>query len=86
MRYCSNCGGTKLKYEENMGGVKGFILYLLAFGVLIWIPILGWIAAPVCLAYGINALTKPTTYTAICKDCGKKEEVDKEHYQRYVSK
>ena len=86
MRYCSNCGGTKLKYEENMGGVKGFIASLLAFGTLIWIPILGWIAAPICLVWGIGSLAKPTTYTVICKDCGKKEIATKEQYKRYVSK
>ena len=49
-----------------------------------WIPVIGWIGAPICFIFAFLALLLPTTYTATCKDCKTVVAITKEEYEEVM--
>ena len=79
---CKKCNGDVVykKYAR--------FTYTLAFffagGCMMWIPILGWIGAPICFIFALLMLFCPTHYFIQCKDCGALENITKEEYEEVM--
>lgn len=67
-----------------------FIICVLGFSVSLWIPILGWICAPILLIMAFVALVSAILgiftkqYTFMCNDCKSKYKIDKSEYNEIV--
>ena len=65
------------------------IILLLAGGCLIWIPILGWICAPISIILGLVFIVVGLVYIPIggatinCKSCNSKFKLTKAEYKMY---
>lgn len=75
---CPNCGSMAVNKVNTYAGLA--ILLLLTCGVLMWIPILGWVATPVAfllfVGFSIAGLASKKR-KATCKTCNFSWEVDK---------
>ena len=49
-----------------------------------WIPIIGWIGAPICFILAILMLLVPTHYFARCVRCGEVVNITKEEYEKIM--
>lgn len=69
-----------------------FAICLLSFGVALWIPVLGWICAPILLIMAFVCLVSAIIgiftkqYTFVCQDCKSKYKIDKSEYNEIVKK
>ena len=50
-----------------------------------WVPFIGWIAAPICFILALVMLGCPMHYFVQCKDCGAVEIINKEEYEEVIS-
>lgn len=77
-RKCRKCNGD-VEYCKMGRGSYSFI-FLVIGGCMMWIPIFGWIGAPICFILAILMLFVPTHYFAKCVRCGEVVNVTKEEY------
>ena len=67
------------------------IICLLSFGVSVWIPIVGWVCAPILFLMGIKLLIVSLivkiqgSATIVCKKCNSKFKITKEEYKKMKS-
>ena len=78
-RTCKKCGGDVV--YKKYGKFTFTLMFFLAGGCMMWIPILGWIGAAICFILALVMLFCPTMYIAQCKDCGAVENIDEEQYE-----
>ena len=79
---CKKCNGDVVykKYRR----FTYTLAYFFAGGCMMWIPILGWIGAPICFILALLALICPVCYYTECKDCGALENITKEEYEEVM--
>lgn len=78
-RRCKKCNGD-VKYCKMGRGSYSFIFFLIG-GCMMWIPIIGWIGAPICFILAILMLLVPTHYFVKCVRCGEVVNITKEEYE-----
>lgn len=90
---CRECGEYIDVGKKGIGLVEAGILFLLTGGVMVWIPILGWLTAPILfiaglvfLPIGIVVSCMSSSYIGTCKNCGHKVDIDKSVIDKYVVK
>ena len=76
---CIKCGGEVI--YKKCGRFFYTTMFLLAGGCMMWIPIIGWVAAPTCFIIALLMLACPTHYFVQCKDCGTVVNITKEEYE-----
>lgn len=81
-RKCKKCDGD-VEYCKMGRGSLSFIFFLTG-GCMMWIPILGWIAAPICFILAILMLFVPTYYYTKCVRCGNVVGITKEEYEEVM--
>ncbi|SFI95286.1 hypothetical protein SAMN02910355_0285 [Terrisporobacter glycolicus] len=89
---CPKCGRQATVGTASSGFVGMGIVTLLAGGCLIWIPVLGWVCAPVAFLLGfifiilgiIAAIIGGATIE--CKHCNSKYKLTKEEYRNHMYK
>ena len=81
-RKCRKCNGD-MEYCKMSRGSYTFI-FLLIGGCMMWIPIIGWIGAPICFILAILMLLVPTHYFARCVRCGEVVNITKEEYEKIM--
>lgn len=81
-RKCKKCNGD-VQYCK-MGKGSYSLIFLLTGGCMMWIPILGWIAAPICFILAILMLFVPTCYFVKCLSCGNIECITKKEYEEVM--
>ena len=81
-RKCKKCNGDMV--YTKMGKGSWSLMFLLAGGCMMWIPIIGWVAAPTCFIIALLMLACPTHYFVQCKDCGTVVNITKEEYEEAV--
>lgn len=85
---CKSMNTVASSLSTNALGI--FVICLLSFSVSLWIPILGWIAAPIFLIMAFVALVSAILgiftkqYTFVCQDCKSKYKIDKSEYNDIV--
>ena len=79
---CKKCNGDVV-YKKH-GRFFYTTIFFLAGGCMMWIPILGWIGAPICFILALLALICPVCYYTECKDCGALENITKEEYEEVM--
>ena len=79
---CKKCNGDMV-YNKTSRGTR-FICLLATAGIMMWIPVIGWIGAPICFIFAFLSLLLPTTYTATCKDCKTVVAITKEQYEEVM--
>lgn len=78
-RRCKKCNGD-VEYCKMGRGSYSFIFFLIG-GCMMWIPIIGWIGAPICFILAILMLLVPTHYFVRCVRCGEVTNITKEEYE-----
>ena len=78
-RKCKKCN-SDVVYTK-MGKGSWSLMFLLAGGCMMWIPILGWIGAPLCFLLALVMLVAPTQYFATCPRCGEVVTITKKEYE-----
>jgi hypothetical protein len=81
-RRCKKCNGD-MEYCKMGRGSYSFIFFIIG-GCMMWIPILGWIGAPICFILAILMLFMPTHYFAKCVRCGEVVNITKEEYEKVM--
>ena len=81
-RTCKKCGGEMI-YDKDRRFYYT-IMFLLAGGCMMWIPILGWLGAPICFIIALLYLVCPVRYYTECKDCGAIEMLTKKEYEEVM--
>lgn len=81
-RRCKKCNGD-VEYCK-MGRGSYSLIFVLVGGCMMWIPILGWIAAPICFILAILMLLVPTHYFVKCVRCGEVTNITKEEYEEVM--
>ena len=79
---CKKCNGYVV-YKKN-GIFTDTLAFFFAGGCMMWIPILGWIGAPICFIFALLMLFCPTHYFIQCKDCGAVETITKKEYEEVM--
>lgn len=79
---CKKCGG-KVIYKKFSKFIYSFG-YLMMCGLCMWIPIFGWILAPIFFLASIILLFFPRMYVGTCKDCGEVVFLTKKEYERMM--
>ena len=79
---CKKCNGDMV-YNKTSRGTRFIVLFAMA-GISMWIPIIGWVAAPILLICAFLSLLGGTTYTATCKDCKTVVVLTKEEYEEVM--
>lgn len=77
---CSNCR-SKNTHIHKTNGIAFGIGCILASGVCLWVPIIGWIAAPLLFIFGLIAMIVRYAYSLECNDCGHIESLRKEEFE-----
>lgn len=82
---CKKCKGNNI--IPTAAAVTFGVMFLLTAGLAIWIPILGWVVAPIAFILGIISFVVamiPTGKQAIkCMDCHTPMWVDKKLYKQW---
>ena len=78
-RTCKKCGGDVV--YKKYGKFTFTLMFFLAGGCMMWIPILGWIGAAICFIIALLMLFCPPHYFVKCKDCGEVVNITKEEYE-----
>lgn len=78
-RRCKKCNGD-VEYCKMSRGSYSFIFFLIG-GCMMWIPIIGWIGAPICFILAILMLLVPTHYFVRCVRCGEVVNITKKEYE-----
>ena len=81
-RRCKKCNGD-MEYCKMGRGSYSFIFFIIG-GCMMWIPIIGWIGAPLCFILAILMLFMPTHYFAKCVRCGEVVNITKEEYEKVM--
>lgn len=81
-RKCKKCNGD-MEYCK-MGRGSYSLIFLLTGGCMMWIPIIGWIGAPICFILAILMLLVPTHYFVKCVRCGEVVNITKEEYEEVM--
>lgn len=81
-RRCKKCNGD-VEYCKMGRGSYSFIFFLIG-GCMMWIPIIGWIGAPICFILAILMLLVPTHYFVKCVRCGEVVSITKEEYEEVM--
>lgn len=81
-RRCKKCNGDVEYYKMGRGSYS-FIFFLIG-GCMMWIPIIGWIGAPICFILAILMLLVPTHYFVKCVRCGEVVNITKEEYEEVM--
>ena len=81
-KMCRKCNGN-MEYRKSTPGMRCFTLFCMA-GISMWIPVLGWILAPILLIAAVFGLFGGTKYRAKCNDCGFEIVITKEHYEEIM--
>ena len=81
-RTCKKCGGEMI-YDKHKRGYYT-IMFLLGGACMMWIPFIGWLAAPLCFILAIVMLACPAHYFVQCKDCGAVVNITKKEYEEAV--
>ena len=81
-RTCKKCNSDVV--YTNMGKGSWSLMFLLAGGCMMWIPFIGWLAAPLCFILALVMLFCPAHYFIQCKDCGAVVNITKEEYEEVV--
>lgn len=81
-RRCKKCNGD-VEYCKMARGSYSFIFFLIG-GCMMWIPIIGWIGAPICFILAILMLLVPTHYFVKCVRCGEVVNITKEEYEEVM--
>lgn len=81
-RRCKKCNGD-VEYCKMGRGSYSFIFFLIG-GCMMWIPIIGWIGAPICFILAILMLLVPTHYFVRCVRCGEVTNITKEEYEEVM--
>ena len=79
---CKKCNGDVV--YKKYGRFTYTLAYFFAGGCMMWIPILGWIGAPICFIIALLYLVCPVRYYTVCKDCGAIEMLTKEEYEEVI--
>lgn len=79
---CKKCNGDMV-YNKTSRGTR-FICLLATSGIMMWIPVIGWIGAPIFFILAFLSLLGGTTYTATCKDCKTVVALTKEQYEEVM--
>ena len=79
---CRKCNGDVV--YKKYGRFTYTLAYFFAGGCMMWIPILGWIGAPICFILALLALICPVRYYTECKDCDALEYITKEEYEEVM--
>ena len=74
---CKKCGSNKVNR------VHVAIALFLSAGCFMWIPILGWICAPICLLLGLITMFGRIVFK--CEECKHNFAVNKNMYKEYKS-
>ena len=83
-KMCKKCNGN-MEYIKSTPGARVFGC-ILGCSFSLWIPILGWILAPIFLIAALFAWRGGTKYRAKCKDCGFEIVITKEHYEEIMGR
>ena len=83
---CKSINTIASSFSAN--SITVFVILMLTSGCCFWVPILGWVMAPVfafaavvsLICSILGAYTK--TYTLTCKDCNSKYKIDKSEYNK----
>lgn len=81
-RRCKKCNGD-VEYCK-MGRGSYSLIFVLVGGCMMWIPIIGWIGAPICFILAILMLLVPTHYFVRCVRCGEVTNITKEEYEEVM--
>lgn len=81
-RRCKKCNGDVVYCKMGRGSYS-FIFFLIG-GCMMWIPIIGWIGAPICFILAILMLLVPTHYFVKCVRCGEVVNITKEEYEEVM--
>lgn len=81
-RRCKKCNGD-VEYCKMGRGSYSFIFFLIG-GCMMWIPIIGWIGAPICFILAILMLLVPTHYFVKCVRCAEVVNITKEEYEEVM--
>lgn len=81
-RKCRKCNGDVEYCKMGRGSLS--LIFFLTGGCMMWIPILGWIAAPICFISAILMLLVPTCYYTKCVRCDNIEGITKEEYEEVM--
>ena len=76
---CKKCNGDVV--YKKYGRFTYTLAYFFAGGCMMWIPILGWIGAPLCFLLALVMLVAPTQYFARCPRCGEVVTITKKEYE-----
>ena len=81
-RKCKKCNGEVIykKYAR----FTYTLVFFLAGGCMMWIPVIGWLGALICFIFALLSLVCPVRYYTECKDCGAVEIINKEEYEEVV--
>ena len=78
-RRCKKCNGDMIYTKMGRGSYT--CMFLLIGGCMMWIPIIGWIGAPICFILALVMLFTPPHYFARCPRCGEIVEISKIEYE-----
>ena len=81
-RTCKKCNG-EVVYKKH-GRFFYTTIFFLAGGCMMWIPFIGWLAAPLCFILALVMLFCPPHYFVQCKDCGEVVNITKKEYEEAV--
>ena len=81
-RTCKKCNGAVV--DKKHGNFTYSLAFFLAGGCMMWIPFIGWLAAPICFILALVMLFCPPHYFVKCKDCGEVVNITKEEYEEVV--
>lgn len=89
---CPKCGEGAEMHSTSANMFICMVVSLLCFGVSVWIPVLGWICAPIfiimAIVFFIAAIIGLFTGGAKieCKNCNSKYKLTKEERKEYTSR
>ena len=78
-KMCRKCNGN-MEYRKSTPVGRVFCC-IVCCSISLWIPILGWILAPIFAITALFAWMGGTKYSAKCKDCGHEIVITKQHYE-----
>lgn len=88
---CPKCEQEAIMTTVSAQILSVAIIFLLSFGVAVWVPIVGWICAPIMMLIGIILLIVSLiakiqgSATIVCKECNSKFKITKEEYKKMKS-
>lgn len=75
---CKKCGSNRIT------GIPVIAILFLSAGCFVWIPVIGWIGAPILLLAAIVLMVLPTGKRFVrCEDCKHSFDVDKSKYKEF---